>query len=75
MNSAKGHHGDAGAAIADCILPGAAYTEKQVSSDILEPGEYNFKNDFEIWRKKLKFHIKRQVFFWYFVPQDKFIFP
>lgn len=52
MNSAKGHHGDAGAAIADCILPGAAYTEKQVSSDILEPGEYNFKNDFEIWREK-----------------------
>ena len=26
----KGHHGDAGAAIADCVLPGAAYTEKQV---------------------------------------------
>ena len=26
----QGHHGDAGAAIADCILPGAAYTEKQV---------------------------------------------
>merc|ERR1712142_1223725 len=25
----KGHHGDAGAAIADCVLPGAAYTEKQ----------------------------------------------
>jgi len=25
----QGHHGDAGAAIADCILPGAAYTEKQ----------------------------------------------
>jgi hypothetical protein len=26
----QGHHGDAGAAMADCILPGAAYTEKQV---------------------------------------------
>lgn len=26
-----GHHGDAGAAIADCILPGAAYTEKQAT--------------------------------------------
>ena len=26
----QGHHGDAGAAIADCVLPGAAYTEKQV---------------------------------------------
>ncbi|GLG94634.1 NADH-ubiquinone oxidoreductase 75 kDa subunit, mitochondrial [Gryllus bimaculatus] len=26
-----GHHGDAGAAMADCILPGAAYTEKQAS--------------------------------------------
>merc|ERR1712142_346739 len=25
----QGHHGDAGAAIADCVLPGAAYTEKQ----------------------------------------------
>lgn len=25
----QGHHGDAGAAIADIILPGAAYTEKQ----------------------------------------------
>merc|ERR1711990_778309 len=25
----QGHHGDQGAAIADCILPGAAYTEKQ----------------------------------------------
>lgn len=25
----QGHHGDAGAAMADCILPGAAYTEKQ----------------------------------------------
>jgi len=25
----QGHHGDAGATIADCILPGAAYTEKQ----------------------------------------------
>lgn len=24
-----GHHGDAGAAIADAVLPGAAYTEKQ----------------------------------------------
>jgi len=24
-----GHHGDQGAAIADCVLPGAAYTEKQ----------------------------------------------
>lgn len=26
-----GHHGDAGAAIADVILPGAAYTEKQAT--------------------------------------------
>lgn len=26
-----GHHGDAGAAIADAILPGAAYTEKQAT--------------------------------------------
>ena len=25
----QGHHGDAGAALADCVLPGAAYTEKQ----------------------------------------------
>jgi len=25
----QGHHGDAGAAMADCVLPGAAYTEKQ----------------------------------------------
>ena len=25
----QGHHGDAGASMADCILPGAAYTEKQ----------------------------------------------
>merc|ERR1719221_1718697 len=25
----QGHHGDQGAAIADCVLPGAAYTEKQ----------------------------------------------
>ena len=25
----QGHHGDAGAQIADAILPGAAYTEKQ----------------------------------------------
>merc|ERR1719221_1034045 len=25
----QGHHGDAWAAIADCVLPGAAYTEKQ----------------------------------------------
>merc|ERR1711953_880458 len=25
----QGHHGVAGAAIADCVLPGAAYTEKQ----------------------------------------------
>jgi NADH dehydrogenase (ubiquinone) Fe-S protein 1 len=25
----QGHHGDEGAEIADCILPGAAYTEKQ----------------------------------------------
>ena len=31
----KGHHGDAGAAIADCILPGAAYTEKQVKSKFI----------------------------------------
>lgn len=29
--SIKGHHGDAGAAIADVILPGAAYTEKQAT--------------------------------------------
>lgn len=27
----EGHHGDAGAAIADIILPGAAYTEKQAT--------------------------------------------
>ncbi|KAJ6638427.1 NADH-ubiquinone oxidoreductase 75 kDa subunit, mitochondrial [Pseudolycoriella hygida] len=27
----QGHHGDAGAAIADAILPGAAYTEKQAT--------------------------------------------
>jgi len=27
----QGHHGDQGAAIADCILPGAAYTEKQAT--------------------------------------------
>lgn len=27
----QGHHGDAGAAMADCVLPGAAYTEKQGS--------------------------------------------
>ncbi|XP_050435934.1 NADH-ubiquinone oxidoreductase 75 kDa subunit, mitochondrial [Adelges cooleyi] len=27
----QGHHGDAGAAIADIILPGAAYTEKQAT--------------------------------------------
>lgn len=27
----QGHHGDAGAAMADAILPGAAYTEKQAS--------------------------------------------
>lgn len=26
-----GHHGDAGAAIADIVLPGAAYTEKQAT--------------------------------------------
>lgn len=26
-----GHHGDEGAALADIILPGAAYTEKQVT--------------------------------------------
>lgn len=26
-----GHHGDVGAAMADCVLPGAAYTEKQAS--------------------------------------------
>lgn len=26
-----GHHGDAGAAIADAVLPGAAYTEKQAT--------------------------------------------
>merc|ERR1719228_208145 len=25
----QGHHGDSGAAMADCVLPGAAYTEKQ----------------------------------------------
>lgn len=29
--SIQGHHGDAGAAIADVILPGAAYTEKQAT--------------------------------------------
>lgn len=27
----QGHHGDTGAAMADCVLPGAAYTEKQGS--------------------------------------------
>jgi len=27
----QGHHGDAGAAMADCVLPGAAYTEKQAT--------------------------------------------
>lgn len=27
----QGHHGDNGASIADCILPGAAYTEKQAT--------------------------------------------
>lgn len=27
----SGHHGDAGASIADIILPGAAYTEKQAT--------------------------------------------
>ncbi|XP_044740304.1 NADH-ubiquinone oxidoreductase 75 kDa subunit, mitochondrial [Chrysoperla carnea] len=27
----QGHHGDAGAALADAILPGAAYTEKQAT--------------------------------------------
>ncbi|XP_063227518.1 NADH-ubiquinone oxidoreductase 75 kDa subunit, mitochondrial [Bacillus rossius redtenbacheri] len=27
----QGHHGDAGAAMADAVLPGAAYTEKQAS--------------------------------------------
>lgn len=27
----SGHHGDAGAAIADLVLPGAAYTEKQAT--------------------------------------------
>lgn len=27
----QGHHGDAGAAIADIVLPGAAYTEKQAT--------------------------------------------
>lgn len=27
----QGHHGDAGAAIADAVLPGAAYTEKQAT--------------------------------------------
>lgn len=26
-----GHHGDAGATIADAVLPGAAYTEKQAT--------------------------------------------
>ena len=25
----QGHHGDEGAEIADCVLPGAAYTEKK----------------------------------------------
>lgn len=27
----QGHHGDAGAAIADIVLPGSAYTEKQAT--------------------------------------------
>ena len=27
----QGHHGDAGAEMADCVLPGAAYTEKQAT--------------------------------------------
>lgn len=27
----QGHHGDAGASIADVVLPGAAYTEKQAT--------------------------------------------
>merc|ERR1712059_159215 len=27
----QGHHGDHGASMADCILPGAAYTEKQAT--------------------------------------------
>lgn len=27
----QGHHGDAGALIADAVLPGAAYTEKQAT--------------------------------------------
>ena len=31
-NLVQGHHGDVGAAMADCILPGAAYTEKQVAA-------------------------------------------
>lgn len=31
MDFYLGHHGDAGAAIADIVLPGAAYTEKQAT--------------------------------------------
>ena len=27
----KGHHGDRGASMADAVLPGAAYTEKQAT--------------------------------------------
>lgn len=27
----SGHHGDYGASIANCVLPGAAYTEKQAT--------------------------------------------
>ena len=33
QNAVQGHHGDQGAAMADCVLPGAAYTEKQVAHD------------------------------------------
>merc|ERR1712029_1235260 len=32
----QGHHGDAGAAMADCVLPGAAYTEKQGTYDNMQ---------------------------------------
>ena len=65
MNCAKGHHGDAGAAIADCILPGAAYTEKQVSFDIFDPGVYNYiilRMILKFGEKKIiKWDINRQV--------------
>lgn len=31
MFDSAGHHGDRGASIADAVLPGAAYTEKQAT--------------------------------------------